>query len=98
MRFNFIGMCPFTLWIHAYFFTLNTITEGWDKLKKVITIEYEEEDVFTTDDKKMVAFYLMRGEQLLYPMVGYNDKILYAFSKTKTYESFRAWREMKPRT
>lgn len=78
-------------------FFYDKIIESWDELKKVITIEYDDEDIVLTDDKKMVAFYLMRGEQLLYPVVGYDDKILYAFSKSKTYESFRAWREMKPK-
>lgn len=66
-------------------------------MKKKIVIEYDEDDVFITDDKKMVTFYLLRGEQLLYPMIGYNDKILFAFSKSATYDSWRAWRETKTR-
>lgn len=65
-------------------------------MKKVINREYDEKDVALTDDKKLVAFYVLRDVQPLYLMVSVNERILYAFSKKETEEYFKLWKTLKP--
>lgn len=76
---------------------LQIINERRVYVEKIITIRYDSNDVVYTDNQKMVAFYLEQGEQVLYTLLGNEKKLLFAFSKIKTAESFKKWTENKPK-
>jgi hypothetical protein len=65
-------------------------------VKRIIHREFDEKDVALTDDKKLVAFYVLRDVQPLYLMTGRNERLLYAFSKAETEEYFKLWKDLKP--
>lgn len=65
-------------------------------MKQIIHKEYDDKDIATTDDRKLVAFYALRDVQPLYVKTGRDDKLLFTYCKSETAEYYDIWKSLKP--
>ena len=61
-------------------------------MKKILTIEYDDTDLVRIVNQKQAHLYTLYGQPPLWVEAGYNNKIVFVFSKSATEELFNRWK------